>query len=71
MKRTMTHVRGSASGMLCVDREPAAKDIKLLNIYRNINQGRITNLEIRLQADCTINSRADYSWLNCISVMTM
>ena len=29
MKRVMTHVRGVASGMPCVDREPAAKDIKM------------------------------------------
>ena len=34
MKRTMTHVRVIASGMLCVDREPATKDIKWY-IYTN------------------------------------
>ena len=41
------------------------------DIYIGINQGRITNLEIRLQADCAINSCANYSWLNCGSAMSM
>ena len=34
MKRMITHLRRIARRMLCVDREPAAKDIKMMN-YRN------------------------------------
>ena len=67
--RMTTHVQGIARCMLCVDREPAVKDIKM--IYILIKQARITNLEIRLQAECAINSRANYSWLNWSSVMSM
>ena len=55
--------------MPCVNREPAAKDIKMLNI--EIKQARIANLEIRLQADCAIDSCADYSWLDCGSIMSV
>jgi hypothetical protein len=32
MKRMMTHFRRIAMCMLCVDRELAAKDIKMMNI---------------------------------------
>ena len=32
IKRMMTHVRRIARCMLCVDREPAAKDVKMMNI---------------------------------------
>ena len=67
----MTHVRRIARCTLFVDREPAAKDIKMSRIYIKKKQGRITNLEIRLQADCAINSRANYSRLNCSSVMSI
>ena len=65
----MTHVQMIARCMLCVDREPAAKDIKMMNI--GIIQARITNLEIRLQAECAIDSCAYYSRLNCSSDMSM
>ena len=65
----MTHVRRIARCMLCVNREPAAKDIKMMII--EIKQARITNLEIRLQADCAIDSRAYYSWQNLFSIMSM
>ena len=65
----VTHVRRIARCMLCVDRVQAAKDIKMMNI--GIKQARTTNLEIRLQADCAIDSCADYSWQNLSSVMSM
>ena len=59
----ITHVRRIARCMLCVDREQSAKDIiKMMDI--GIKQARITNLEIRLQTDCAIDSCADYSWQN-------
>ena len=64
-----THVRRIARCMPCVNREPAAKEIKMLNI--GIKQARITNLEIRLQADCAVNSCANYSWFNSGSVMSV
>jgi len=65
----MTHVRRIARCMLCVDREPAADDIKMINI--GIKQAPITNLEIGLQADCAIDSCCYDSWVNISSVMSM
>ena len=53
-------VRGSRASC---QRYPSRKDIYI--------SAQITNLEIRLQADCAINSRANYSRLNCISVMSI
>ena len=72
MKKMMTHVRRIARCMLCVDREQAAKDVavKMKNIGLKIKQAQITNLEIRLQADCAIDSCANYSWQNFSSVMS-
>ena len=54
----MTHVQRIARCMLCVDPEQAAKDINM--IYIGFKQARITNLEIGIQADCTINSSRHY-----------
>ena len=66
----MTHVQRIARCMPCVNREPAVKDIiKTMNM--RIKKALITNLEIRLQADCAIDSCANYSWLNCSSIMSM
>ena len=65
----MTYLRRIAKCMLCVDREQAAKDVKMMNI--EIKQGRIMNLEIRLQADCAIDRCANDSWQNFSSVMSM
>ena len=62
MKRTMTYVRRIARCMPCVNHEPAAKNIEMMNM--GIKQARLTNLEIRQQADCPVNSCAYYSWLN-------
>jgi hypothetical protein len=45
MKRITTNVRRIARCMPCVDHEPTAKNIKMINI--GITQTRITNLEIR------------------------
>ena len=64
-----THVRMIARCMLCVDRGPTAKDIKMMNI--EIKQDRITNIEIRFQADCAIDSCGHYSRLECSPVMSI
>ena len=65
----MTDLRKIARSMLYVGRGTTAKD-QMVNI--RIKQARIlTNLEIRLQADCAINSCAYYAWQKISSVMSM